>query len=159
MPCKVTNQVCCRGYSFILGGAGESTKIGSKKVRLVINDLNTLTAYQVYNEFNQKLNCKRYVVDISAKQFVKYFNSNKKFRPTVILEDETFKPYFVGKITCASLNAQKKLVFVIDSNGFCMKSKFKDSMPTGTLNSIRMQIDPLIPYLTKDELRHKDLIS
>ena len=57
------------------------------------------------------------------------------------MEDETFKPYYVGKITCASLNAQKKLVFVIDSNGFCMKSKFKDSMPTGSLNSIRMQID------------------
>ena len=73
MPCKVTNQACCPGYSYILGGAGESTKIGSKKVRLVINDLNTLTAYQVYNEFNQKLNCKRNIVDLSAKQFVKLF--------------------------------------------------------------------------------------
>jgi hypothetical protein len=80
-------------------------------------------------------------MDISIKQLVKAFNSNKKFRPTVILEYDTFKPYFVGKITCTSLNSQNKLVFVIDSNGFCMKSKFKDRMPTGTLDSIRMQID------------------
>ena len=95
----------------------------------------------VYNGFNQKLNCKRYVVDLSAKQFINVFNSNKKFQPTIILEDETFKPYYVGKITCVSLNSQNKLVFIINSNGFCMKSKFKDSMPTGSLNSIRMQID------------------
>jgi hypothetical protein len=48
MSSKILKKICSRCYGFILGGAGESTKIGSKKVRLVINDLNTLTAYQVY---------------------------------------------------------------------------------------------------------------
>jgi hypothetical protein len=52
-------------------------------------------------------------------------------------------PYFVGKITGATLNKDGKLVLEISSRGFSMKSKFKDCMPKGQLKGMRIQIDPV----------------
>ena len=140
--CKLSCDACLRHFSFILDGNGVSTKTGCKKVRLVVEDLKTLTAYQVYNDFNQKINQKRYVTDITKEDFVEIFKAQPKFVPTIILEyDDSFNPFYVGKITGATLNKDGKLVLEISSRGFCMKSKFKDCMPKGQLKEMRIQID------------------
>ena len=55
--------------------------------------------------------------------------------------NDSFNPYFVGKITGATLNKDGKLVLEISSRGFSMKSKFKDCMPKGQLKGMRIQID------------------
>ena len=141
--CKLPRYALDRAYSFILSGSGYSTEIGEKRVRLVIDKINYLTAYQNYNEFNEKKNCKRYVIDLRPIEFVYYMRANPKFTPTLILENENFQPYYVGKITCASLTKNKKLAMIIDSNGFELESTFKDFMPTGELKMIRMQIDSI----------------
>jgi hypothetical protein len=146
--CKLPCTACLRHYSFILGGDGLSTQTSYKKVSIVVENLKTLTAYQVYNEFNQKKNQKRYVTDITKEDFVEIFKNQPKFVPTIILEyNDSFNPYFVGKITGATLNKDGKLVLEISSRGFCMKSKFKDCMPKGQLKGMRIQIDPTIVFL------------
>ena len=125
--CKLPCSACSRHFSFILGGDGVSTQTGCKKVSIVVEDLKTLTAYQVYNDFNQKKNQKRYVTDITKEDFVQLFIPQSKFVPTIILEyNDSFNPYFTGKITGATLNKDGKLVLEISSRGFSMKSKFKD---------------------------------
>lgn len=142
--CKLPCSACSRHFSFILGGDGVSTQTGCKKVSIVVEDLKTLTAYQVYNDFNQKKNQKRYVTDITKEDFVQLFIPQSKFVPTIILEyNDSFNPYFTGKITGATLNKDGKLVLEISSRGFSMKSKFKDCMPKGQLKGMRIQIDAL----------------
>ena len=144
--CKLPCTACLRHYSFILAGNGVSTQTGCKKVSIVVEDLKTLTAYQVYNEYNQKENQKRYVTDITKKDFVEIFKTQPKLTPTIILEyNDSFNPYFVGKIPGATLNKDGKLVLEISSRGFSMKSKFKDCMPKGQLKGMRIQIDSSLP--------------
>lgn len=140
--CKIPCNLCNRGYSFILNGSGIMKEIGSKKYRLDLTFLDTLSCYQVYNPYNLIKNEKRYVIDLLIWQFVSFLTQNPNFTPTFILESKTFSPFYAGKITKVMLTPNGLLSLCIDSNGFNNKSDFLDYMPTGKFNKIRMQIDP-----------------
>lgn len=141
MKNKICDSVCKPKYSFILKGAGTSTEIGSKKYKILLDRVDVITAYQVYNEYNQKQNKERCVFDLAPIDFVNIFKKNCKFTPSIVLEDISFSPFYIGKITRACITKDEQLCLIVDCNGFKSKSRFNDEMPVGELKNVRIQID------------------
>lgn len=142
MKSKICDSVCKRKYNFVLKGAGISTEISNKKYKILLDRVDVITAYQVYNECNQKQNKERCVIDLAPIDFVNIFKKNCKFTPTIVLEDISFSPFYIGKITCACITKDEQLCLIVDCNGFKSKSRFNDEMPVGELKNVRIQIDP-----------------
>jgi surface protein len=143
MKNKICDSVCKRKYNFVLKGAGISTEISNKKYKILLDRVDVITAYQVYNECNQKQNKERCVIDLAPIDFVNIFKKNCKFTPTIVLEDISFSPFYIGKITCACITKDEQLCLIVDCNGFKSKSRFNDEMPVGELKNVRIQIDPI----------------
>ena len=141
MKSKICDSVCKRKYNFVLKGAGISTEISNKKYKILLDRVDVITAYQVYNEYNQKQNKERCVIDLAPIDFVNIFKKNCKFTPTIVLEDISFSPFYIGKITCACITKDEQLCLIVDCNGFKSKSRFNDEMPVGELKNVRIQID------------------
>ena len=143
MKNKICDSVCKRKYSFVLKGAGTSTEIGSKKYKILLDRVDVITAYQVYNQYNPKQNKERCVIDLAPIDLVDIFKRNCKFTPSIVLEDISFSPFYIGKITCACITDKEELCLIVDCNGFKSQSRFNDEMPVGDLKGVRIQIDPI----------------
>jgi surface protein len=141
MKSKICDSVCKRKYSFVLKGAGTSTEIGNKKYKILLDRVDVITAYQVYNQYNPKQNKERCVIDLAPIDLVDIFKRNCKFTPSIVLEDISFSPFYIGKITCACITDKEELCLIVDCNGFKSKSRFNDEMPVGELKNVRIQID------------------
>jgi surface protein len=141
MKSKICDSVCKRKYSFVLKGAGTSTEIGSKKYKILLDRVDVITAYQVYNQYNPKQNKERCVIDLAPIDLVDIFKRNCKFTPSIVLEDISFSPFYIGKITCACITDKEELCLIVDCNGFKSQSRFNDEMPVGDLKGVRIQID------------------
>ena len=67
-PETVCKKVCKRAYNGWINSPEFSLKVKeSKKATLTFIDVRKFSLYQVYNEFNKKLNCDREVIVIKPK--------------------------------------------------------------------------------------------
>jgi hypothetical protein len=88
-PETVCKKVCKRGFNGWISSPAFSLKVKeSKKATLTFTDVRKFSLYQVYNEFNKKLNCDREVIVIKPKNYnkvLKEFNKRTgylEFEPT-----------------------------------------------------------------------------
>jgi len=139
--CTITDDVYQRSFSFIINGKGINKETNKCEYELELTQIDFLRAYQVYNDVNRKLNKDRYLLSLDKNEFLDIFQKNRKFIPTIILEDDKFAPFYVGKIINVTINTDDNLILRISTKGFCNNSSFKRSFPVGELNNIRLQID------------------
>jgi len=92
-PETVCKKVCKRYYNGWISSPIFSLKVNeSKKATLTFTDVRKFSLYQVYNDFNKKLNCDRkvYVINPEKYNFVlKKFNKGTcylEFEPTSEIE-------------------------------------------------------------------------
>jgi acyl carrier protein len=99
--------------------------------------------YQVWDKDDvNKMNAKRQVRYVSAKEWVKLFNDKPLFTPTTIMETENRNYAFV--IHNASLNSCDKVVFTVSTEEISLQnntSKKLVQLPEGKCNHVRFDID------------------
>lgn len=139
--CTITDEVYQRLFSFIINGKGINKEVNKCEYELLLTKIDILNASQVYNDVNRKLNQERYLLSLDKEEFLEIFQKNIKFIPTIILEDDKFAPFYVGKIINVNINTDGNLILRISTKGFCNNSSFKRNLPVGELNNIRLQID------------------
>jgi hypothetical protein len=139
--CTITDEVYQRLFSFIINGKGINKEVNKCEYELLLTKIDILNASQVYNDVNRKLNQERYLLSLDKEEFLEIFQKNIKFTPTIILEDDKFAPFYVGKIINVNINTDGNLILRISTKGFCNNSSFKRNLPVGELNNIRLQID------------------
>ena len=88
-PETVCKKVCQRAFNGWISSPIFSFKVKeSKKATMTFTDVRKFSLYQVYNEFNKKLNCDRQVIVIKPKNYnkvLKDFNKRTcyvEFEPT-----------------------------------------------------------------------------
>jgi hypothetical protein len=88
-PETICKKVCKRYFNGWISSPEFSLKVNeAKKATLTFTDVRKFSLYQVYNEFNKKLNCDREVIVINPNKYDLYLkNFNKRtgyleFEPT-----------------------------------------------------------------------------
>jgi Fe-S-cluster containining protein len=88
-PETVCKKVCKRGFNGLIFAPIFSLKVKeSKKATMTFTDVRKFSFYQVYNDFNKKLNCDRQVIVIKPENYnkaLKEFNKRTcyvEFEPT-----------------------------------------------------------------------------
>jgi len=86
-PETVCKKVCKRGFNGWISSPEFSLKVkDGKKATLTFTDVRKFSLYQVYNEFNKKLNCDRRVLVIKPENYNKVLK--KFYKRTGYLEFE-----------------------------------------------------------------------
>jgi len=78
-PKTVCKKVCKKSFNGWINSPIFSLKVNeSKKATLTFTDVRKFSLYQVYNEFNKKLNCDREVIVLKPQNYNKFLKSYNK---------------------------------------------------------------------------------
>jgi hypothetical protein len=124
-------------------------KLSKYRYRITFSKIGKFLVYQVWDKDDVKMNAKRQVGYVSAKEWVKLFktlnNSKPLFTPTTIMETENRVYAFV--IHTVSLNSRDKVVFTVSTEEISLQnntSKKLVQLPLGKCNHVRFDIDDFI---------------
>ena len=132
----------------IVKGNVNIKKLSKYRYRITFSKIGKFLIYQVWDKDDVKMNAKRQVGYVSAKEWVKFFetlnNSLDKplFTPTAIMETENCNYTFV--IHTVSLNSCDKVVFTVSTKEISLQnntSKKLVQLPLGKCNHVRLDID------------------
>jgi acyl carrier protein len=139
-------------FDQIVKGNVSIKKLSKQRYRITFSKIGKFLLYQVWDKDDvNKINAKRQVRYVSAKNWVKRFNTfntilkeNDKplFTPTTIMETENRNYAFV--IHNASLNSCDKVVFTVSTEEISLQnntSKKLVQLPEGKCNNVRFDID------------------
>ena len=135
-------------FDQIVKGNVNIKKLSKYKYRITFSKIGKFLVYQVWDKDDVKMNAKRQVGYVSAKEWVKLFktlnNSLDKplFTPTTIMETENRVYAFV--IHTVSLNSYDKVVFTVSTKEISLQnntSKKLVQLPLGKCNHVRFDID------------------
>jgi hypothetical protein len=148
--CKDTTEG--REFDQIVKGDVIIKKLSEHRYRITFSKIDDFLLYQVWDKDSVKLNKKRKVGYLSAKDWVKVFKKgNEKledsdeplYTPTTIMETEEDDVYaFV--IHKAYLTSHGKVVFTVSTKEISPQnntSKKLVQLPCGKLNNVRFDID------------------
>ena len=138
-------------FDQIVKGNVNIKKLSKQRYRITFSKIGKFLVYQVWDKDDvNKMNAKRQVGYVSAKEWVKRFNTINKnlkdkplFTPTTIMETENHNYAFV--IHKASLNSCDKVVFTVSTEEISLQnntSKKLVQLPEGKCNHVRFDIDP-----------------
>jgi len=156
--CKDTTEG--RKFDQIVKGDVTIKKLSEHRYRITFSKIGKFLMYQVWDKDSVKLNKKRKVGYVSAKDWVKIFkkgneklkDSDEPFTPTTIMETEEDDVYaFV--IHKAYLNSHGKVVFTVSTKEISPQnntSKKLVQLPYGKLNNVRFDIDDWWDDFSKD---------
>ena len=141
-----------RSFDQIVKGNISIKKLSEHRYTITFSKIDDFLLYQVWDKDSVKLNKKRKVGYLSAKNWVKVFKKgNEKledsdeplYTPTTIMETEDDDIYaFV--IHKAYLNSHGKVVFTVSTKEISLQnntSKKLVQLPYGKLNNVRFDID------------------
>ena len=139
-------------FDQIVKGNVSIKKLSKQRYRITFSKIGKFLMYQVWDKDDvNKMNAKREVGYVSAKEWVTFFNTfntilkqNDKplFTPTTIMETENSNYAFV--IHNASLNSCGKVVFTVSTKEISLQnntSKKLVQLPLGKCNNVRFDID------------------
>jgi acyl carrier protein len=137
-------------FDQIVKGNVNIKKLSKQRYRITFSKIGKFLVYQVWDKDDvNKMNAKRQVGYVSAKEWVKRFNTINKnlkdkplFTPTTIMETENRNYAFV--IHKASLNSCDKVVFTVSTEEISLRnntSKKLVQLPLGKCNHVRFDID------------------
>jgi hypothetical protein len=139
-------------FDQIVKGNVSIKKLSKYRYRITFSKIGKFLMYQVWDKDDvNKMNAKREVGYVSAKEWVTFFNTfntiltkNVKplFTPTTIMETENSNYAFV--IHNASLNSCGKVVFTVSTKEISLQnntSKKLVQLPLGKCNHVRFDID------------------
>jgi len=127
-------------------------KLSKYRYRITFSKIGKFLVYQVWDKDDVKMNAKRQVGYVSAKEWVKSFNERNSnnfldvktlFTPTAIMETENRVYAFV--IHTVDLNSCDKVVFTVSTEEISLQnntSKKLVQLPLGKCNHVRFDIDP-----------------
>jgi hypothetical protein len=140
------------GFDQIVKGNINIEKLNKYKYKITFSKIGKFLVYQVWDKDDvNKLNNKRFVQYVSAKNWVKAFkivnNNNLKigkplFTPTTIMETEDDCVYaFVIHKAC--LNSHDQVVFTVSTNEISLNNTSKKlvRLREGKYNNVRFDID------------------
>jgi acyl carrier protein len=153
-------------FDQIVKGNVNIKKLSKQRYRITFSKIGKFLVYQVWDKDDvNKMNAKRQVGYVSAKEWVKRFNTINKnlkdkplFTPTTIMETENRNYAFV--IHKASLNSCDKVVFTVSTEEISLRnntSKKLVQLPLGKCNHVRFDID-FVSY-PEIERRVKNVIA
>ena len=153
-------------FDQIVKGNVNIKKLSKQRYRITFSKIGKFLVYQVWDKDDvNKMNAKRQVGYVSAKEWVKRFNTINKnlkdkplFTPTTIMETENHNYAFV--IHKASLNSCDKVVFTVSTEEISLRnntSKKLVQLPLGKCNHVRFDID-FVSY-PEIERRVKNVIA
>jgi acyl carrier protein len=130
-------------FDQIVKGNVSIKKLSKYRYRITFSKIGKFLMYQVWDKDDvNKMNAKRQVRYVSAKEWVKLFNDKPLFTPTTIMETENRNYAFV--IHNASLNSCDKVVFTVSTEEISLQnntSKKLVQLPEGKCNHVRFDID------------------
>ena len=130
-------------FDQIVKGNVSIKKLSKYRYRITFSKIGKFLMYQVWDKDDvNKMNAKRQVRYVSAKEWVKLFNDKPLFTPTTIMETENRNYAFV--IHNASLNSCDKVVFTVSTKEISLQnntSKKLVRLPEGKCNHVRFDID------------------
>ena len=130
-------------FDQIVKGNVSIKKLSKYRYRITFSKIGKFLMYQVWDKDDvNKMNAKRQVRYVSAKEWVKRFNDKPLFTPTTIMETENRNYAFV--IHNASLNSCDKVVFTVSTKEISLQnntSKKLVQLPEGKCNHVRFDID------------------
>jgi len=130
-------------FDQIVKGNVSIKKLSKYRYRITFSKIGKFLMYQVWDKDDvNKMNAKRQVRYVSAKEWVKLFNDKPLFTPTTIMETENRNYAFV--IHNASLNSCDKVVFTVSTKEISLQnntSKKLVQLPEGKCNHVRFDID------------------
>jgi hypothetical protein len=153
------NQETTKSPSFdqIVKGNVSIKKLSEQRYRITFRKIGKFLMYQVWDKDSKKLNKKRDVGYVSAKEWVKAYkkyneeledNDEPLFTPTTIMETEDDNNYaFV--IHKAYLNSHGQVVFTVSTKEISLQnntSKKLVQLPCGKCNNVRFDIDNYQQY-------------
>ena len=153
-------------FDQIVKGNVNIKKLSKQRYRITFSKIGKFLVYQVWDKDDvNKMNAKRQVGYVSAKEWVKRFNTINKnlkdkplFTPTTIMETENHNYAFV--IHKASLNSCDKVDFTVSTEEISLRnntSKKLVQLPLGKCNHVRFDID-FVSY-PEIERRVKNVIA
>jgi hypothetical protein len=119
-------------------------KLSKYRYRITFSKIGKFLVYQVWDKDDVKMNAKRQVGYVSAKEWVKLFKTFL-FTPTAIMETENRVYAFV--IHTVDLNSCDKVVFTVSTEEISLQnntSKKLVQLPLGKCNHVRFDIDDYI---------------
>ena len=150
-------------FDQIVKGNVSIKKLSKYRYRITFSKIGKFLVYQVWDKDDVKMNAKRQVGYVSAKEWVTRFNERNErnnfldfkflFTPTTIMETENRVYAFV--IHTVSLNSCDKVVFTVSTEEISLQnntSKKLVQLPEGKCNHVRFDIDPfpgVIPLITE----------
>jgi hypothetical protein len=139
-------------FDQIVKGNVNIKKLSKYRYRITFSKIGKFLLYQVWDKDDVKMNAKRQVGYVSAKEWVTLFKKinnnilkeNKKplFTPTAIMETENRVYAFV--IHTVDLNSCDKVVFTVSTEEISLQnntSKKLVQLPLGKCNHVRFDID------------------
>ena len=133
-------------FDQIVKGNVSIKKLSKYRYRITFSKIGKFLMYQVWDKDDvNKMNAKRQVRYVSAKEWVKRFNDKPLFTPTTIMETENRNYAFV--IHNASLNSCDKVVFTVSTKEISLQnntSKKLVQLPEGKCNHVRFDIDDIL---------------
>jgi hypothetical protein len=139
-------------FDQIVKGNVNIKKLSKYRYRITFSKIGKFLLYQVWDKDNvNKMNAKRQVGYVSAKEWVKSFNERNSnnfldvktlFTPTAIMETENRVYAFV--IHTVDLNSCDKVVFTVSTEEISLQnntSKKLVQLPLGKCNHVRFDID------------------
>ena len=139
-------------FDQIVKGNVSIKKLSKYRYRITFSKIGKFLVYKVWDKDDVKMNAKRQVGYVSAKEWVKSFNERNSnnfldvktlFTPTAIMETENRVYAFV--IHTVSLNSCDKVVFTVSTEEISLQnntSKKLVQLPEGKCNHVRFDIDP-----------------
>jgi len=140
-------------FDQIVKGNVNIKKLSKYRYRITFSKIGKFLVYQVWDKDDVKMNAKRQVGYVSAKEWVKSFNERNSnnfldvktlFTPTAIMETENCNYTFV--IHTVSLNSCDKVVFTVSTKEISLQnntSKKLVQLPEGKCNHVRFDIDSI----------------
>jgi hypothetical protein len=141
-----------RGFDQIVKGNVCIKKLSEHKYRITFIKIGKFLVYQVWDKNSKKLNNRRPVVFLSAKEWVRAFKKNDEeieddkplYTPTTIMETEDGCTYaFV--IHKAYLNSHCQVVFIVSTKEILTEKKSSSEklvrLPCEKLTNVRFDID------------------
>ncbi len=147
-------------FDQIVKGNVSIKKLSKYRYRITFSKIGKFLMYQVWDKDDvNKMNAKRQVGYVSAKEWVKHFNERNErnnfldfkflFTPTTIMETENSNYAFV--IHKVYLNSCDKVVFTVSTEEISLKNNISKKLvrlPLGKCNHVRFDIDPIVSPIT-----------
>jgi hypothetical protein len=135
-------------FDQIVKGNVSIKKLSSHKYKITFSEIDDFLLYQVWDKDSVKLNKKRKVGYLSAKNWVKVFKKYNEevdkplYTPTTVMETEDDIYAFVIHKAC--INSHGQVVFTVSTKEISLQnntSKKLVQLPCGKLNNVRFDID------------------